>query len=124
VAMSAGYKAMKKAVREVDHKVELGVKIFLPGGLADEETKDRYRSEFLGRLKDKSAQSKELRLFSERLVLNAAFLVDRDGIDDFSAEVAKLAEGAGDARVQYSGPWPPYNFVDIRILSRQKGGFR
>jgi hypothetical protein len=124
VAMSAGYKAMKKAVKEVDNKVELGVKIFLPKGLAGKEVKGQYRSAFLDGLKNKSVQSKELKLFSERLILNAAFLVDRGGIDDFSAEVERLAEGAADVKVQYSGPWPPYNFVDIRILSRQRGGFR
>ena len=75
-------------------------------------------------LKTKYAQSKELKLFSDRLVMNTAFLVDRDKIDIFSDEIEKLENKYANLKVQYSGPWPPYNFVDIQILSKRKGGFR
>jgi hypothetical protein len=123
-AMSAGYKAMKKAMNEVDNRVELGVKVFLPKENATWDGKEKCRSDFLEALKKKAVQSKELKLFSERLVLNASFLVDRDKIDDFSGEVEPLGNKYPNFKIQYSGPWPPYNFVDIQILSRRKGGFR
>ncbi len=123
-AMSAGYKAMKKAMNEVDNRVELGVKVFLPKENATWDGKEKCRSDFLEALKKKAVQSKELKLFSERLVLNASFLVDRDKIDDFSGEVEPLGNKYPNFKIQYSGPWPPYNFVDIHILSRRKGGFR
>lgn len=124
IAMSVGYKAMKKAMSEVDNKVELGVKVFLSKEAADWDEKDKCKSDFLEALKMKAIQSKELKLFSTRLLLNASFLVDRDKIDDFSGEVEQLESKYTNFKIQYSGPWPPYNFVDIQILSRKRGGFR
>lgn len=47
------------------------------------------------------------------LVLNGAFLVDRRRIDEFRASVAASA-AQYDARgltFDFTGPWPPYNFV-------------
>jgi len=124
IAMSVGYKAMKKAMNEVDNRVELGVKVFLPKEAAAWDGKEKCRSDFLEALKKKAVQSKELKLFSERLILNTSFLIDRDKINDFSSEVEQLGNKYPDLKIQYSGPWPPYNFVDIQILSRKRGGFR
>lgn len=48
------------------------------------------------------------------LVLNGAFLVDRDRADDFRAAVAAIVrkhEPLGLA-FDFTGPWPPYNFAD------------
>lgn len=124
VAMGAGYKAMKKAMKEIDNKVELGVKILLPREVLQWDGKEKCKSDFLEALKKIAVQSKELKLFSERLILNASFLVDRDKIDKFSDEVERLGSEYANLKVQYSGPWPPYNFVDIQILSKRRGGFR
>lgn len=124
LAMSAGYKAMKKAMQAVDNKVELGVKVFLPKEASKQDGNESCKSDFLEALKKKASQSKELKLFSERLAVNASFLVDRDKIDDFSGEVEQLGNKYAHLKTQYSGPWPPYNFVDIQILSRRHGGFR
>jgi hypothetical protein len=124
IAMSVGYKAMKKAMNEVDNRVELGVKLFLPKENAAWDGKEKCKSVFLETLKKKAVQSKELKLFSERLILNTSFLIDRDKINDFSSEVEQLGNKYPDLKIQYSGPWPPYNFVDIQILSRKRGGFR
>jgi hypothetical protein len=47
------------------------------------------------------------------LVLNAAFLVDRASFDRFRAELTthvRAAEAVGLA-FDFTGPWPPYNFV-------------
>jgi hypothetical protein len=123
-AMSAGYKAMRKAMTEITNKVELGVKVLLPKEDASWDGKEQCRSDFMEALKKNNTQSKELKLFSDRLIMNSAFLVDRDKIEDFSDEIAKLETKYANLKVQYSGPWPPYNFVDIQILSKRKGGFR
>jgi glycosyltransferase involved in cell wall biosynthesis len=125
VAMSAGYTAMMKASKVIDNKVELGVKVLLPP--KDEHARDemeQFRTDVLSRLEKKSAQRKELKRFSDRLVLNASFLVDREGVDNFSEEVRSLERDRPYLKFMYSGPWPPYNFVDIRILSKKGGGFR
>lgn len=125
VAMSAGYKAMKKFMKIVDNRVELGVKILLPKDMPIlNEKMDECKLDYIENLNKIAADSKELKLFSKRLVLNESFLVDRDKIDEFSNEVEQLRDKYGYLNTQYSGPWPPYNFVDIHILSKQRGGFR
>lgn len=123
-AMGAGYKAIRKAMQIVDNRVELGVKVFLPKEASQWNGKEKCRSDFLENLNKIAADSKELKQFSERLALNAAFLVDRSKIDEFSWEEEKLADKYKDLKIQYSGPWAPYNFVDIHILSKNRGGFR
>jgi hypothetical protein len=45
--------------------------------------------------------------------VNAAFLVERPRVDEFSEAVAKLAdEVQGRMRVRYIGPLPPYSFTE------------
>jgi hypothetical protein len=124
VAMSAGYKAIKKAMESIDNKIELGVKVIMPKDAELDGKKDECRSEYFERLKKIAKDSKELKLFSERLVLNASFLVAKDKINEFSGEVNNLSSKYDYLKTQYSGPWPPYNFVDIHVLSKKKGGFR
>jgi hypothetical protein len=125
IAMGAGYAAMKKAFESVDNKVELGIKIFLPKGVEDWNGKRSVcRSEFLENLRGISVDLKELKLFSDRLILNAAFLVDKAKIPEFSERVGEISSGYSEVKVQYSGPWPAYNFVDIYILGKQRKGFR
>ena len=46
IAMSAGYKAIKKAMKDVDNKVELGVKVFLPKDSPGPDNKDQYKNIF------------------------------------------------------------------------------
>lgn len=51
-----------------------------------------------------------------KTVLNAAFLVDRDNELAFDERVNQLYEQWKDkAEFKYSGPWPAYNFVNIRL---------
>jgi hypothetical protein len=45
----------------------------------------------------------------ERLVLNAAYLVDRARVEDFMARVHDL-DAQSEARIVCTGPWPPYSF--------------
>ena len=126
IAMSAGYQAMQKAEQVVDGKVELGVKVFLPKDqvLMESARREQCSSDFLQRLLAVSSDWKKLKLFSDRLVLNAAFLVDKSAIDEFSMQVGMLTEKYDMLKVQYSGPWPAYNFVDIHILGGKRRGFR
>ena len=125
VAVKAGYTAIKKAMKTIDNKVELGVKVIQPKNMPDWNGEvEECRLDFMEGLKGIAADSKELNLFSDRLVLNAAFLVDRANMDEFSDEVEHLGNRYGSLKTQYSGPWSPYNFVDIHILSKRRGGFR
>jgi hypothetical protein len=58
----------------------------------------------------------------EPMVLNAAYLVPRDGDDDFKAVLA--AQAGGPCReagllAELTGPWPPYNF-SVGPLSEER----
>ena len=47
---------------------------------------------------------------------NAAFLVARDKASIFDQKVAEIAQRyEGKLSFRYTGPWPPYNFVTIRL---------
>jgi hypothetical protein len=48
-------------------------------------------------------------------VLNAAFLVAHDRVDDFRAAVTEFVRQHGQRgfRVEFTGPWPPYHFTRI-----------
>ncbi|VVB69794.1 Gas vesicle synthesis protein GvpL/GvpF [uncultured archaeon] len=126
IAMSAGYPAMQKALQVVDGTVELGIKVFLPKELEamDPAKRDECSADFIQNLLAVSSDWKKLKLFSDRLILNAAFLVDKSSIDEFSENVGRLTEKYNELKVQYSGPWPAYNFVDIHILGGKRRGFR
>lgn len=52
----------------------------------------------------------------EKVLLNAAFLVDREHDEKFDAKVNELYEKYQDkVDFKYTGPWPAYNFVNIRL---------
>lgn len=125
ISMRSGHKAMRKAIKIVDNKVELGVKIILPKDFdGDMQKAEQCKSEFSKSLKQIAFDSKDLNLFSKRLIMNGSFLVEKDKIGAFSDEVERLTTKYDSFKVSYSGPWSPYNFVDIHILSQQRGGFR
>lgn len=125
VSMRAGKKAIKKSFATVENKIELGIKIFLPKDTEiDEQKIEQCKIESIEKLEKIASQSKNLNLFSPRLLMNASYLVDKENIQVFSDEVERLKLKYKDYKFHYSGPWPPYNFVDIHILSNKKGGFR
>lgn len=57
------------------------------------------------------AQNRELSRHDGEMVLNAAYLVSDPG--ELRTRVAELQERHGErgARIELTGPWPPYNFV-------------
>lgn len=115
--LEKSYEAIKKTLALLDNKVELGIKIVLNKELMellDEERKSQFASYIFESLKKRAIESVNGKLFSERLLLNASFLVEKNKVEEFSKEVDKL-KGMLAPKVQYTGPWPPYNFVKINI---------
>ncbi|MBU3913095.1 MAG: GvpL/GvpF family gas vesicle protein [Nanoarchaeota archaeon] len=121
------YPLLKKNLRLIDNKIELGVKTILPKdievfesktGKSKEDYIKTCEEEFVNNLGKIAVQSKNGKLFSERLAFNKSFLVEKDKIDNFSAELEKLGNKYNPLKIQYTGPWPAYNFVDIKIMSR------
>jgi hypothetical protein len=50
-------------------------------------------------------------------VLNAAYLVDAASIETFVALARSLDGDLADARVEITGPWPPYSFAEPVVSS-------
>ena len=56
------------------------------------------------------------KITSDRMVLNAAFLVDAAKEPDVDAVVRELSEDLSERLMfKYVGPVPPYNFVNIVV---------
>lgn len=61
--------------------------------------------------------------FTDMMALNAAFLVERSGLEVFGAQVSEIAAAAEDRLIlRYSGPVPPYHFINLS-LSWEDGGY-
>ncbi|SFD40242.1 Gas vesicle synthesis protein GvpL/GvpF [Lentibacillus persicus] len=55
-------------------------------------------------------------VLSETMLLNASFLIDKDKEDEFDALVNEAHERWKDhSDFNYTGPWPAYNFINIRL---------
>jgi len=60
--------------------------------------------------------SRDNKVIGDKMIMNAAFLVQKDRETEFDAAVNVVAQKFGDRlNFRYTGPWPPYNFVNIRL---------
>ncbi|WP_409303439.1 GvpL/GvpF family gas vesicle protein [Peribacillus sp. SCS-155] len=67
-------------------------------------------------LKELAVASKINDPIGEKMLLNAAFLVDRDKEAEFDQRVNEIHETWADkVEFNYSGPWPAYNFINIKL---------
>jgi hypothetical protein len=76
---------------------------------------ERYVSEIFERLRDVSVAARANKPIGDRMILNAAFLVSRDAEQAFDKRVKELGATHDKLTFKYTGPWPPYNFVNIRL---------
>jgi len=67
-------------------------------------------------LAPRCSEIKETPPRTEREVMNLACLVARDGMKGFEEGVFEAAKQFDDNySFDYTGPWPPYNFADVRL---------
>ncbi|HUE96777.1 MAG TPA: GvpL/GvpF family gas vesicle protein [Longimicrobiaceae bacterium] len=74
-------------------------------------------------LKPAAVASRSNKPIGDRMILNAAFLVDRDrerNFDDGVKEISRKYEAL--LTFKYTGPWPPYNFVNIKLKLEKATG--
>jgi hypothetical protein len=76
---------------------------------------ERYVAEIFDQLRGVSVASRANRPIGDRMIMNAAFLVRRDMEQDFDACVKSVGARNEMLTFKYTGPWPPYNFVNIRL---------
>lgn len=83
---------------------------------AAEDKKETYLKDIYEKLSKLSVLSKHKDGISVKSIFTASFLVRDEESEQFDQEVEKIYENYKDKLVfDYTGPWPPYNFVDIRI---------
>ncbi len=81
-----------------------------------EESAGRYVTTVHEELKRVSVASRSNKVIGDRMIMNAAFLVNRSAeksFDDAVKELSRLYERL--LVFKYTGPWPPYNFVNIKL---------
>jgi hypothetical protein len=86
-----------------------------------QQRSERYVAEFLQRLRDVSVASRINRAIGDKMIMNAAFLVQRDQEQQFDRRIKEIASQFDRLTFKYTGPWPPYNFVNIRLKLERAG---
>ena len=76
---------------------------------------ERYVAEIFQALRDVSVASRSNKPIGDRMIMNAAFLVGRETEHAFDARVKDIGQRYDKLTFKYTGPWPPYNFVNIRL---------
>ena len=60
--------------------------------------------------------SRDNKPIGDKMIMNAAFLIEQPREAEFDAAVNRVAKKFGERlNFKYTGPWPPYNFVNIRL---------
>jgi hypothetical protein len=81
-----------------------------------EDVSSRYVADIHDALKPAAVASRSNKPIGDRMILNAAFLVDRAQEQAFDERVKEASRRYEDVlSFKYSGPWPPYNFVNIKL---------
>jgi hypothetical protein len=76
---------------------------------------ERYVADILDQLRDVSVASRVNKPIGDKMIMNAAFLISRDQENAFDTKVKSIATRFERLTFKYTGPWPPYNFVNIRL---------
>jgi Gas vesicle synthesis protein GvpL/GvpF len=80
------------------------------------ERATQYVREIYEGLRGVCVASRDNQPIGDKMIMNAAFLVDRSREAEFDSVVNKIAKKYGKRlKFKYTGPWPPYNFVNIRL---------
>jgi len=82
--------------------------------LADKS--EAYVRDIYDHLRYAAIASRSNKPIGDKMIMNAAFLVERDKAQVFDEKVQEIAQRyEGKLSFRYTGPWPPYNFVTIRL---------
>ena len=79
------------------------------------EKSEELVADIFNALSSVSVASRANKPIGDKMVLNAAFLVSRDRESDFDTKVKEMDAKYENLKFKFTGPWPPYNFVNIRL---------
>jgi len=81
-----------------------------------EKSANTYVMDIHESLKPVAVASRSNKPIGDRMIMNAAYLVERSREQDFDEAVKTLSRKYEDVlSFKYTGPWPPYNFVNIKL---------
>ena len=84
---------------------------------------EAFVREIYDELRDAAIASRANKVIGDRMIMNAAFLVARDRSELFDKKVQEIGRRyEGKLKFTYTGPWPPYNFVTIRLQLDTRAG--
>jgi hypothetical protein len=80
------------------------------------EKSEAYVREIYAGLREAAVASRANKPIGDKMIMNVAFLVERDREEEFDLKVKEIAARyERKLSFKYTGPWPPYNFVHIRL---------
>jgi hypothetical protein len=81
-----------------------------------EDTSNGFVADIHETLRQVAVASRSNKPIGDRMILNAAFLVEREHEKVFDEKVRGVSRKYEDVLTfKYTGPWPPYNFVNIKL---------
>ena len=80
-----------------------------------EARSERYVRDIFEQLRPVSVASRANKPIGDKMIMNAAFLVSPNQEAAFDTRVKSIAAEHDKLTFKYTGPWPPYNFVNIRL---------
>jgi Mg2+ and Co2+ transporter CorA len=88
-----------------------------------EEAGNAFVREIHEALKPAAVASRANKPIGDRMIMNAAFLVERDRESSFDERVKEISRKYEQMLTfKYTGPWPPYNFVNIKLKLEKASG--
>jgi hypothetical protein len=113
------YVALSDALSFVENRVEGRVHLWRPTSLDDRDAGSdlaAVAAENMRVLRRSAVATVPLRVEQiTGIVLSAAFLIEQELWKDFSAKVEEQGGRAPNLRFELTGPWPPYDFVQMQF---------
>ncbi len=97
--------------KKLEGKEEFGLKVLKNNGTFKE---DELITD-LKELRNTTSSAKLGEKFNNEMVLNSFYLVSKERVKEFSDKVEEIKNKHNDLEIKLTGPWPPYNFVEIKI---------
>jgi hypothetical protein len=113
------YVALSDALSFVDDRVVGRVHVWRPGDAEEQDVGADLASAAADTLRDlRRSAVATVPLRTEQLtgiVLSAAFLVEQELWKEFASKVEEQKGRATNLRLELTGPWPPYDFVQMQF---------
>jgi hypothetical protein len=120
--LSTAEEEFSDVLAKMENKVEWGLKVLLDENNDKwrksqtlEEIRKEMESKIGTMLRPVAVNARYNETIGEKMIVNAAFLVSRDQQGDFDARIKLIASRFPYLMFKYTGPWPPYNFVNLRL---------